>query len=61
MASGFLLRFPLRGHEAVALEPPQCGIDSAAGQAGDLHNIQAKAEAEAECLEDESGGMGESS
>ena len=50
----------LRLIEFVALEAAQRGIDGAAGQAGGLHHVEAEAVAEAERLEDEGRGVGES-
>ncbi len=57
---GFFFGLPLGDNELVALESAECGIDGATGQAGHLHDIEAEAVAEAECLEDESRAMGES-
>ena len=48
---------PARLDEIVALEPPQRRVDRTAGQAGDLHDIEAKAIAKADGLEDESRAM----
>ncbi len=47
------------GDEGVAFEPAERGIDRAGGESGDFHDVEAEAEPQAECLEDEGGGMGE--
>jgi hypothetical protein len=54
-----LLGLPFRLDKLVAFEAAKRGIDRAAGQAGDLHDIKAEAIAEAESLEDESRAVGE--
>ena len=51
---GVLFWLPVGLDEFVALKAAECGIHRAAGQAGDLHDIEAKAVAKAEGLEDES-------
>ena len=56
---GLLFRLPLGLHKFVSLEPAKGGVDGAAGKAGNLHDIEAIAVAEADCLEDEGRGMGE--
>ena len=56
---GFRVGFPLRFDEAITFEAAERGIDGAAGQASDLHDVEAKAVVEADGLKDERGGVGE--
>lgn len=56
---GFGFIFPLRFHERITLQPSQRRIDGAAGQTGNLHDIEAKAVSEAKRLQDERGAMRE--
>jgi hypothetical protein len=56
---GFFFRLPARFDEFVALEAAERGVDGAAGESGDVHDVEAEAVAEAECLEDESRAVGE--
>jgi hypothetical protein len=51
---GILFGLPARLDEIIALKAPKCGINRAAGQAGDLHDIEAEAITKADGLEDES-------
>jgi hypothetical protein len=59
VGEGVILGFPAGLDELVTLQAAERGIDRAAGQAGDLHDIEAEAVAKADGLEDESRAMGE--
>ncbi len=61
--SGALLRrsllfwLPLRLHKFIALQSPKCWVDGSAGEASNLHNVQAITVAETDCLENQGSGM----
>jgi hypothetical protein len=58
VGGGDVVGLPLGFDKLIALEAAERGIYGAAGQAGDLHDIEAEAVAEAEGLEDEGGAVG---
>ena len=59
LGGGLLFGLPFGLDELVAFQAAKRGIDGAAGQAGDLHDIETVTITEANCLKDQGRGMGQ--